>query len=58
MTQATEFIKKHGNEASSVMTALDAAKIPANQDWENWTTTWTFADGSTIVVSGSLVSAE
>ena len=57
MTQANEFIKKNGPNASAIMTALDAAQIPANQDWENETTTWTFDDGSTIVISGSQVTA-
>jgi len=58
MTQANEFIKTHGTDALAVMTALDAAKIPANQDWENEKTTWTFSDGSTIVISGSQITAQ
>ena len=54
---AKDFLKEHGTEASAVMSALDAAKIPANQDWESWTTTWTFSDDSTIVISGAIVTA-
>jgi hypothetical protein len=54
---ANDFLTTHGTNAATVMTALDAALIPASQDWDNETTTWTFIDGSQIVVSGSHVTA-
>jgi hypothetical protein len=54
---ANDFLTTHGTIAAIVMAALDAAKIWASQDWDNETTTWTFTDGSQIVVSGSHVTA-
>lgn len=37
------------------MTALDSENIDSDQNWESETTTWTFDDGSKIIVSGSEV---
>jgi len=54
---ANDFLTTHGTIAAIVMAALDAAKIPSSQDWDNETTTWTFDDGSKIAVSGSHVTA-
>ncbi len=55
-TEATRFYNNHAGDTAALMTALDAAGIPSNQDWDNELTTWTFEDGSEIVVSGSIVS--
>jgi hypothetical protein len=49
---ANDFLKTYGYNAASVMSALDAAEIPSDQDWDNETTIWTFDDGSQIVVYG------
>jgi len=55
MTQATEYASRY-NDVSDLMTALDAAGVESDQDWENETTTWTFDDGSKISVSGTEVT--
>ena len=43
---------------ANIMTALDKAEIPSDQDWENETTRWTFADGSIIAISGTELTIE
>lgn len=50
-TQAQNF-KANYSDTNDLMTALDNAGVESDQDWENETTTWTFEDGSQIVVSG------
>jgi hypothetical protein len=52
MSNASEFRSRYSN-AAELMTALDNAGVKSDQDWENERTTWTFDDGSQIVVSGS-----
>lgn len=49
---ATKFSEQF-YDTNSLMTALDEANIQSDQDFRNETTTWTFEDGSTIVVSGN-----
>ena len=51
-TQVQEF-RANYNDTGDLVTALDNAGVESDQDWENETTTWTFEDGSQIIVSGS-----
>jgi hypothetical protein len=53
---ADSFVKLHGYDAANLMTALDAAQVPSEQDWDAGTTTWTLDDGSSIVIDGPEVS--
>lgn len=54
ITQAKTFQKNYTdtNDTNDIMNALDDAEIESDQDWENETTTWTFDDGSRIIISG------
>ena len=58
MTAAQDFAQRHGTNAVTMMTALDAAGIPADQDWDHEQTVWTFADGSRITISGPIVEIQ
>ena len=51
MSDAKKFFEMYV-DVTDLMTALDASRIESDQDWENEATTWTFADGSKIRVSG------
>jgi hypothetical protein len=53
MTQAKDFLIGHGTDPATLMALLEAAEVPANQDWDNESTTWTFDDGSQIQISGT-----
>ena len=55
-TQAYKFASAH-TDTNELMTALDNANLPSNQDWENESTTWTFADESTVTISGDDITA-
>lgn len=54
MTQATEY--NSYNNTNDLMIALDNDGIDSDQDWKRETTTWTFEDGSKIIVSGPEVT--
>ena len=54
MSQASNYAAQYP-DAAELMSALDAAQIPATQDWEEETTMWQFGDGSQILVSGDQV---
>jgi len=54
-TQAQNF-KADYSDTNSIMNALDNANVESDQDWENESTTWTFEDGSKIVVCGNDVT--
>jgi hypothetical protein len=53
-TLADRFIYEQceGLDEAQIMTALDAAGIPSDQDWEQETTIWTFSDDSKVFASG------
>lgn len=51
MSDAKKFFEMY-DDVTDLMTALDASRIESDQDWDNEATTWTFADGSKIRVSG------
>ena len=51
-SSAAEFLDAHGADATTAMTALNAAGIESDQDWQNESTVWTFDDGSRIKISG------
>ncbi len=53
-SKASEFVANY-NDTDDLMTALDCAVIDSDQDWENETTTWTFDDGSQVIVSATKV---
>lgn len=46
------------SDTSALMSALDDAGIESDQDWDNGRTTWTFDDGSKIIVSGSEIEVD
>ena len=58
MTNQAQNFKANYSDTNDLMTALDNASVESNQDWENETTTWTFEDGSQIIVSGSDVEVK
>jgi hypothetical protein len=39
-------------DVNVLMSALNAADIPSDQNWEEGSTTWRFDDGSTVVIRG------
>ena len=51
MSDAKKFFEMY-DDVADLMTALDASRIESDQDWDNEATTWTFSDGSKIMVSG------
>lgn len=57
MTTATEIIGTSRN-ASEAMDQAECITDDINQNWEDETTTYTFRDGSKLVVSGPCVNAE
>ncbi len=56
-SRATNF-KANYSDTSELMTALDIEGIESDQGWENETMTWTFEDGSKIVVCNSDVEVK
>jgi len=49
----TEYCDNRGSvDVVNLMTALDGARTPSEQDWDNETTTWEFENGSKIRVTG------
>ena len=56
-SEADKFLSEPNNyrDTNHIMESLDACEIPSNQDWQNETTTWTFGDGSKIVICGNEV---
>lgn len=57
MTNAEQF-RCNYSDTNELMSALDAANVDSCQDWHNESTTWTFDDGSQIVVCGSQVEVK
>jgi protein-arginine kinase activator protein McsA len=53
MNIAQQIAETNHYNAADVMEAL--TNVEGDQDWENESTTWTFEDGSKIVVCGSSV---
>ncbi len=50
--KANKFASSY-KDVNDLMTALDEANIPSDQDWDNGTTTWKFDDGSFVKVEGT-----
>lgn len=50
-------IKDAANNSTDAMEQAEAAGAQADQDWDAETTTFTFADGSKLVVSGPSFTA-
>lgn len=59
MSDAKKFVEKNtGSDTSTIMSKMDEAKVPSEQDWDKGETTWTFSDGSKVIVCGSEVRVE
>lgn len=52
MTTIAQQLKAECKSAADVMERADKMRAEADQDWDNETTTYTFKDGSKIIVSG------
>jgi hypothetical protein len=52
MTTIAQQLKAECKSAADVMERADKMRADADQDWDNETTTYTFEDGSKMVVSG------
>lgn len=52
MTTIAQQLKSECKSAADVMERADQMRAEADQDWDNETTTYTFDDGSKLVVSG------
>lgn len=49
---ADKFVASYPTGISDLMTALDDAGIPCDQDWQDGRTAWVFEDGSKVIVEG------
>ena len=55
-TTAEDIVLAHGVDAVDVTNAAEAVSdVKTDQDWDNETTTFSFPDGSQIVVNGAEV---
>ena len=52
MTTIAQQLKSECKSAADVMERADQMRAESDQDWDNETTTYTFDDGSKLVVSG------
>jgi hypothetical protein len=57
MNEAQQMTAQFPN-ATDLMSALDSAGVPSDQDWEHEATTWTLSDGSKIGISGPVVTVD